>query len=259
MYKIFITLLLSSLLISCSEEVYEYEEMVRQELKTTHQTMTEVEIKKWAGYLSKWSEPDFYRKEIEEFKKTDSNNFPKKNTILFIGSSSIVYWNNLKKDMFPHEVINRGFGGAHIAHINNHFEEIVIPYKPKGIVFYCGSNDLAALKSPKEVFYDFLIFFQNVSASLPKTKIFVIGIKPSIARYHLREKQLIVNKLTSNLAKEEESLVYVDVWDNMLLKNGKADPNLFVEDGLHMNENGYQIWKNLVKPYLTSNFESDKS
>ena len=45
----------------------------------------------------------------------------------------------------------------------------------------------------------------------------------------------------------------------MLLKNGKADPNLFVEDGLHMNENGYQIWKNLVKPYLTSNFESDKS
>ena len=259
MYKIFITLLLSSLLISCSEEVYEYEEMVRQELKTTHQTMTEVEIKKRAVYLSKWSEPDFYRKEIEEFKKTDSNNFPKKNTILFIGSSSIVYWNNLKKDMLPYEVINRGFGGAHIAHINNHFEEIVIPYEPKGIVFYCGSNDLAALKSPKEVFYDFLIFFQNVSASLPKTRIFVIGIKPSIARHHLREKQLIVNKLTSNLAKEEESLVYINVWDDMLLKNGEADPNLFVEDGLHMNENGYQIWKNLVKPYLTSNFESDKS
>ena len=161
--------------------------------------------------------------------------------------------------MFPHEVINRGFGGAHITHINNHFEEIVIPYEPKGIVFYCGSNDLAALKSPKEVFYDFLIFFQNVSASLPKTRIFVIGIKPSIARHHLREKQLIVNKLTSNLAKEEESLVYIDVWDDMLLKNGKADPNLFVEDGLHMNENGYQIWKNLVKPSLTSNFESDKS
>ena len=67
MYKIFITLLLSSLLISCSEEVYEYEEMVRQELKTTHQTMTEVEIKKWAVYLSKWSELDFYRKEIEKY------------------------------------------------------------------------------------------------------------------------------------------------------------------------------------------------
>ena len=47
--------------------------------------------------------------------------------------------------MSPHEVINRGFGGAHITHINNHFHEVVAPYEPKGIVFFCGTNDLAAL------------------------------------------------------------------------------------------------------------------
>ena len=45
--------------------------MVRQELKATNQTMTEVEIKKWAIYLSKWSEPDFYQKSIEEFKSLE--------------------------------------------------------------------------------------------------------------------------------------------------------------------------------------------
>lgn len=254
MQKILFPLLLSSLLFSCSEQVYEYEEMVRQELKATNQTMTEVEIKKWAIYLSKWSEPDFYQKSIEEFKESDSNNFPKKNAILFVGSSSIVYWKTLKADMSPHEVINRGFGGAHITHINNHFNEVVTPYQPKGIVFFCGTNDLAALKSTEEVFNDFLIFFGNVRASLPDTKIFVIGIKPSIARYHLREKQLKINKLTSNLANEEESLVFIDVWNDMILNDGKADPNLFVEDGLHMNENGYLVWKELVKPVLSENF-----
>ncbi len=98
------------------------------------------------------------------------------------------------------------------------------------------------------------IFFGNVRASLPDTKIFVIGIKPSIARYHLREKQLKINKLTSNLANEEESLVFIDVWNDMILNDGKADPNLFVEDGLHMNENGYLVWKELVKPVLSENF-----
>ena len=89
MQKILFPLLLSSLLFSCTEQVYEYEEMVRQELKSTNQTMTEAEIKKWAIYLSKWSEPDFYQESIEEFKESDSNNFPNKNTILFVGSSSI--------------------------------------------------------------------------------------------------------------------------------------------------------------------------
>jgi len=254
MQKILFPLLLSSLLFSCTEQVYEYEEMVRQELKATNQTMTEVEIKKWAIYLSKWSEPDFYQESIEEFKESDSNNFPNKNTILFVGSSSIVYWKTLKEDMSPHEVINRGFGGAHITHINNYFNEVIAPYEPKGIVFFCGTNDLAALKSPEEVFNDFLIFFGKVRASLPDTKIFVIGIKPSIARYHLREKQLKINKLTSNLANEEESLVFIDVWNDMILNEGKANPSLFVEDGLHMNENGYLIWKELVKPVLSENF-----
>ena len=104
MQKILVTLILSLLFFSCSEQVYEYEEMVRQELKATNQTMTEVEIKKWAIYLSKWSEPNFYQATIEEFKKVDLQNFPKKNSILFIGSSSIVYWKTLKEDMFPHEV-----------------------------------------------------------------------------------------------------------------------------------------------------------
>ena len=40
----------------------------------------------------------------------------------------------------------------------------------------------------------------------------------------------------------------------MILNDGKANPNLFVEDGLHMNENGYLIWEELVKPVLSENF-----
>ena len=258
MQKVLLSLFLGLLFFSCSEQVYEYEEMVRQELKATNQTMTEVEIKAWAIYLSKWSEPNFYQGAIKEFKKIDLQNFPKKNTILFIGSSSIVYWKTLKEDMFPHEVLNRGFGGAHIAHINYHFSEVVSTYEPKGIVFFCGTNDLAALKFTDEVFNEFLIFFKKVKVILPNTKMFVIGIKPSIARYHLRDKQLIINNLISNLAEIEKNLIYIDVWDEMLLEDGKANPNLFSEDGLHMNENGYRIWKNLVKPHLDKNFNPNK-
>ena len=254
MQKIFVTLFLSLLFFSCSEQVYEYEEKIREELKATNQTMSEIEIKKTAIYLSEWTQLSFYQGAIDDFKKNDTLKSPPKDSILFIGSSSIVYWKTLKEDMSPHEVINRGFGGAHIAHINNHFNEVVTAYKPKGIVFFCGTNDLTAFKSVNQVFNDFLLFYENVKEALPKTKVFVIGVKPTIARYYLRDKQLIINNLIAELAENEKNLIYIDVWDEMLLEDGKANPSLFVEDGLHMNENGYLIWKDLVKPHLDKNF-----
>ena len=64
-----------------------------------------------------------------------------------------------------------------------------------------------------------------------------------------------MNKLTSDLAEKEKNLIYISVWDEMLLEDGKANPSLFVEDGLHMNENGYRIWKDLVKPHLDKTFK----
>jgi len=255
MQKILVTLFLSLLFFSCSEQVYEYEEKIREELKATNQTMSEIEIKKTAIYLSEWTQLSFYQGAIDDFKKNDTLKSPPKDSILFIGSSSIVYWKTLKEDMSPHEVINRGFGGAHIAHINNHFNEVVTAYKPKGIVFFCGTNDLTAFKSVNQVFNDFLLFYENVKEALPKTKVFVIGVKPTIARYYLRDKQLIINNLIAELAENEKNLIYIDVWDEMLLEDGKANPSLFVEDGLHMNENGYRIWKGLVKPHLDKNFK----
>ena len=60
MQKILVTLFLSLLFFSCSEQVYEYEEKIREELKATNQTMSEIEIKKTAIYLSGWTEPSFY-------------------------------------------------------------------------------------------------------------------------------------------------------------------------------------------------------
>ena len=33
----------------------------------------------------------------------------------------------------------------------------------------------------------------------------------------------------------------------MLTNEGKADPTLFVEDGLHINAKGYEVWTKLVR------------
>ena len=251
-------LFLLGLLLSCSKEINDYEEMIRQESKAMSQDVSEIKIKTWAVFLSKWTEPNFFECHVNEFLEEDKINSPKKGSILFIGSSSIVYWKTLKDDMSPLKILNRGFGGAHISHVNYHLNEIVLPYEPLGIVFFCGTNDLAALKTPQEVFKDFLIFLNSVKENLPNTKIFVIGVKPSTARYHLRKKELTLNKLKFDLSKKEKNLFFIDVWEAMLI-DGKANPDLFEEDGLHINQKGYEIWKNKVKPLLMEHFAKQQS
>ena len=260
--KKIITLLLSFLLVFCLQgesttfSFQEYENRILKEAELSNKTLTKDEIKERIEELKTYSAINRFDEDISRFMLEDSKKMPPYNSLLFIGSSSIRYWKSLEEDMSPFKVINRGFGGAHIAHVNRHFNKIVKPYKPKGIIFFCGSNDINALKDPIEVFKEFREFFNEVQTSFKKTKIFVIGIKPSIARDYQREKQKIWNKAVKQMANEENNLYFIDVLPSMLL-DGKANPELFVSDGLHMNKQGYEVWTKLLKPVLLKHFNVD--
>jgi len=236
--------------IGCSNSVSDFEDKIEARVAENNGEMSSLEIKAAAVYLDSWSKKDFYQGDIDKFKEADKGTSPAKDLILFTGSSSIRFWSTLKDDMAPHNVLNRGFGGAHIAHVNYHFDEIVKPYKPKAIVFFCGTNDLSAFKTPEETFEDFNRFFYMVKNELPGTKLIVIGVKPSTAREYLIPEEQEFNGLISNLSEKEDLLSYVSVWNPMLTDEGKANPDLFVDDGLHMNQKGYEIWAKLVKPEL---------
>ena len=84
-----------------------------------------------------------YWKEIQEFKKLDETNGIPKKPILFLGSSSFTYWQDVN-DYFPNKnIINRAFGGSRLLDLINYSEELLTPYNPRQIVIYCGENDIA--------------------------------------------------------------------------------------------------------------------
>jgi lysophospholipase L1-like esterase len=43
---------------------------------------------------------------------------------------------------------------------------------------------------------------------------------------------------------------YVDVYSRMLGLDGKAMPDIFLADRLHMNRKGYEIWQPLIEAKL---------
>ena len=242
------------ILVSCSDDFVELEERVKSQAIKNNIEMSYFKVKKEAIYLHQWSKENTFVDEINDFRKLDKEYFPEKGRILFTGSSSIKFWDSLKKDMKPLQVLNRGFGGAHISHVIYHFDEIIKPYHPKAIVFFCGTNDLTALKTPEETVNDFKKFYSLVRNEFGNIKIYVIGIKPSIDRLYLDEEERIFNNLINLLSNEDPYLEYIDVWNAMLKKDGSRMPELFIEDGLHMNEKGYEIWTKLVRESLEKDF-----
>ena len=91
-------------------------------------------------------DPARWEKDISQFEAWDRQNSPARESVLFVGSSSIRMWPT-RVDFPDLPVINRGFGGAHISDVNAFAERIVLPYAPRIIVFYCGDNDIKAGKS----------------------------------------------------------------------------------------------------------------
>ena len=82
----------------------------------------------------------------------------------------------------------------------------------------------------------------------------MIGIKPSVARDYLKEEELTYNNTILEMSQKAKLLTFVDVWEQMLTEDGKPNPDLFVEDGLNMNEKGYVIWTRLVRESLGQYF-----
>jgi len=190
-------------------------------------------------------DPTRFESEIAAFEKWDRQNSVPRDAILFVGSSSIRMWETAKS--FPDlPVINRGFGGSHISDVNHFMDRIVFKYKPRVIVFYAGDNDIAAGKSPQQVFEDFEAFLKVLQDRLPETNMIYLPIKPSIARWQLWPQMRETNARVEKLADEDLKIFYVNIATPMLAPDGRPRPELFLSDGLHMNEKGYALWDELL-------------
>jgi lysophospholipase L1-like esterase len=186
--------------------------------------------------------------EIRAFEKKDQLQPPPQNAVLFVGSSSIRKWTTLAADFPGVTLINRGFGGSQIDDSTAFASRIIIPYHPRLIVFYAGDNDLAAGKSPSEVFGEYTNFVTVVHAQLSQTRIIFISIKPSLDRWKLRDKIMETNHRIAAL--REPYLSFVDIYPSMLGPDGTPEKDLFLSDGLHPSEKCYRLWASLIRPYL---------
>ena len=193
---------------------------------------------------------NLWDKEINAFAEIDRKQTPPANAVLFVGSSSIRMWTNLRSSFPRIKVINRGFGGSRLEDVNYYFDKIVTPYNPKTIVLYAGENDLDEGIAPEKVLEQYRNFAAMVSLKFPKTTVLYISLKPSPARWKMADKFKQTNALIKAEIQKDYRVQFVDVWTPMLDEKGEPKSEIFLEDKLHLNEKGYTIWRGILQRYL---------
>lgn len=171
--------------------------------------------------------------------------------IIFIGSSSIKKWQTLENDFEGFPVLNHGFGGSEFRDLTKYQDQLVEEFEPSMLVIYAGDNDIANGKTPDLVANHADVFVDGLRRSAGGALAVIISTKPSPARWELKDKYVELNAKLKEVADGLEHVVFVDVWTPMLTRKGEPNAKLFLDDGLHMNEKGYAVWKNALLPYIS--------
>jgi lysophospholipase L1-like esterase len=170
----------------------------------------------------------------------------KKGLIILTGSSSARMWTSFADVVPEYNSRNHGFGGSQMHELLFFLDELVLNHKPDKILIYEGDNDIGVGKSSDEIMATTLEVVRRIRDQLPDSDIFLISPKPSLARWDLAEKYVELNGKMEAFCDTKEKLTYIDVWNPMLDETGKPIKEIFIEDGLHMNADGYKIWEEAV-------------
>ncbi len=203
------------------------------------------------GILHAQTEPAFW-KDIVAFKKKDTAQSIPSHPILFIGSSSFTKWVDVNTYFPGYPILNRGFGGSTLVDVIRYAYDIILPYKPRQVVIYCGENDLATPDSiqASEVLRRVKTLFWIIRTNLPDATIDYVSIKPSPVRAGIQGKVREANKEIKAFLHSQKNTAFIDIYDAMLDTKGQMREELYLGDRLHMKPEGYAIWKKIMQPYL---------
>jgi lysophospholipase L1-like esterase len=190
----------------------------------------------------------WYEAEVEVLERSLAGRVNGNRPPVFYGSSSIRLWDTLAEDFDP-RVLNLGFGGSTLAACDYFFARLVPPAHPRSLLVYAGDNDLGDGRSVEQVLASFLSMAGKVAETLGAIPFGFVSVKPSPARWALRDRIRRLNGLVRAAIEAQPGGYYVDVFSAMLDKTGEPRAEFFLDDGLHLSREGYRLWGRVLQPF----------
>lgn len=154
---------------------------------------------------------------------------------------------------------NCGIGGATSQELLWFIDEAVIKYQPKIVVLMIGINDLGytTMISPRQIAVNIKEIIDVIRGNCPQTYILLLSTLPCIEElkdYHhipgIRNNDLVQMIFQEcQLLIMDKKTIMVPIYHKFVDENGCVLKQYY-QDGLHLNENGYQYLTTLILPYI---------
>ena len=92
--------------------------------------------------------------------------------------------------------------------------------------------------------------FKDIRKTHPDTPVFWIAVTPTASRWSVWDKIQEVNSRISDICSHSDNTWFIRTDFAFLDGNGKPRTELFIEDKLHLNQQGYAVWTEIVKKEL---------
>ena len=183
--------------------------------------------------------------------------------VICIGSSHMQLWKSVKQDLAPLTVVNYGIGGSRMTQAADLFiDNLAIPFKPRAVILYEGSNDINAGTKPETVLEDFRKLYGKLHAALPQARLYVLSVVPSPGKRFLKIAELReTNKLLAKECATQPWMKFIDITEPLIGADGQPREELFKPGDIHMLPAGYAVWKSVIAPVIVpaeKNFEHVK-
>ena len=183
----------------------------------------------------------------------------KKGDIVFLGNSITAEGKNWNARLNNSKVRNRGIGGDTTDGVLARLGEI-IDSEPSAVFLLIGINDLYnnTIEKPSVSYIanNIIDIAKKIKSSSSNTKVYIQTLLPiskqkSFKYYDLYNQN--IKKINKIIIENQQQGLYTVIDLHSLFVDNKGQLiNDLTYDGLHLNEEGYKVWSNFIKPIIDS-------
>jgi len=149
---------------------------------------------------------------------------------------------------------NRGIGGDNTEGIMARLDEIT-ESKPNKIFLEIGTNDLALNLPISMICSNYTQIIDVIRETTPNTTIYVQSVLPRYddpsKRYGVYNDSIVLLNKELKKITVEKALTFINLFDVFKDSQGKLNPK-FSSDGVHLNSDGYLIWKKEIEKFVNN-------
>ena len=172
--------------------------------------------------------------------------------IVMLGNSLTEGGGDWGKRLGKENVINRGISGDEVMGVYDRLHQI-LPGKPAKLFLLIGVNDVSHDLSTDSIVYRIDQTLARIQKESPDTKVYLQSLLPineSFNRYkRLTNKTYQIPEINARLEAlaKEKKITFIDLFPLFVEKGTNVLRKELTNDGLHLNDKGYEIWVNAIK------------